>query len=49
MNPVDVLQKEYDKVESKHCELKDGLSNVDDLIAAMDCTQDKNKVSSDKL
>jgi len=43
MNPVDVLQKEYDKVDNKHGELKEGLSNIDDLIAAMDCTHDKNK------
>ena len=33
MDAVGVLKKEYVKVEAKHNELKDGLSNIDDLIA----------------
>ncbi|XP_063685443.1 E3 ubiquitin-protein ligase RMND5A-like isoform X3 [Bolinopsis microptera] len=40
MDAVSVLQKEFFKVESKHKELQEGLSNMDDLIAAIENNQD---------
>ena len=36
MDGVGILKKEFSKIESKHKELEDGLSNVDDLITAVD-------------
>ena len=34
-----MLQKEFCKVNSKHKELQEGLSNLDDLVAAVENNQ----------
>lgn len=39
MDAVGILKKEFLKVEAKHRELEEGLSNVDDLIAAIENNQ----------
>ena len=39
MDAVSVLKKEFCKVDSKHKELQEGLSNMDDLIAAIENNQ----------
>ena len=39
MDGVGILKKEFVKIESKHKELEEGLSNVDDLIGAVDNNQ----------
>ena len=39
MDAVSVLQKEFCKVNSKHKELQEGLSNLDDLVAAVENNQ----------